>query len=53
MLKILLRPMLEASNVFYGDSIGLAPIALAKRGLNDSPLDDGTPEDGWARDYDR
>ena len=30
MLKMLFRGLLEASSVYYGDSIGLAPIAMAK-----------------------
>ncbi len=29
MLKMLFRGMLRASNTYYGDAIGLAPIALA------------------------
>ncbi len=29
MLKALFQEMLEVSNIYYGDAIGLAPIALA------------------------
>ena len=34
MLKMLFRGLLEASTAYYGDSIGLAPIALAKSKSN-------------------
>ncbi len=30
MMRMLFRGLLEASSAYYGDSIGLAPIALAK-----------------------
>ena len=33
MLKTLFLGMLEVSSHYYGDSIGLAPIALGKSGL--------------------
>tara|TARA_B100001250_G_scaffold358414_1_gene334710 strand:+ start:182 stop:364 length:183 start_codon:yes stop_codon:yes gene_type:complete len=33
MLKALFMGMLEASNVYYGDAIGLAPIALGAPSL--------------------
>ena len=35
MVNALFRGMLIASSAYYGDSIGLAPIALARAGAND------------------
>ena len=43
MLKILYLGLLETSNSFYGDAIGLAPIALAssnKKNLSNSSVEE-------------
>ncbi len=46
MLKMLFLGMLEASNAYYGDAIGLAPIAL---GFPKSPKD--RPEQAfWSKE---
>ncbi len=34
MMKMLFRGLLEASSAYYGDAIGLAPIALSQKALN-------------------
>ena len=46
MLKMLFRGMLIASNAYYGDSIGLAPVCLSK-----SPfIKAGSKNDFWEED---
>ena len=52
MLKTIFLGMIEASNAFYGDSIGLAPIALASA-ENNQMNEPGSNEVEWARDFDR
>ncbi len=39
MVNTLFRGMLIASSAYYGDSIGLAPVALARAGYNEEILD--------------
>ncbi len=52
MLRMLFLGMLEASNAYYGDSIGLAPIAL---GSPVKPYVDENIEieESWSNDFDR
>ncbi len=47
MLKTLFLGMLEVSSNYYGDSIGLAPIALAKPSLNRQDL---IENDFWSKE---
>ena len=46
MLKMLFRGLLEASSVYYGDSIGLAPIAMAKT----KKINRNAPNAFWSKD---
>jgi len=46
MLQMLFLGMLEASTAYYGDSIGLAPIALGRKSQgNDRTLFDLEPKE--------
>ncbi len=46
MMKMLFRGLLEASSLYYGDAIGLAPIGMASKNAKSNPCS----KNFWSKD---